>query len=188
MMKILAKSKKRIQTLLLAAAILPGLTACTDDEVGLFIGAVVIGAIVANAPSGSGGSSHDRDHHDNHGGHGYRGSITVDVADLENAQQIDLQEFADRYQMSTESASIFISAMNTAKQGDGKAVADLGLSHDELNALSKYDMPSDAGIEAVAKSIKAETVSTKNMIQDILQTAIQQKNTANNTNAMTKWM
>lgn len=182
-MNVKSKMSARLLALLLVVGVAPGLTGCTDDEIAGAIGGAIIGAIIVGAASGgsSDNGHHDRnDHRDDHRGrdHGRGHYLVAADADSASAKEtVDaaaVEAFAAVNQISVESAQIFTDAMLAAKEGNSQAIMNLGLSHDDLVAISKYQMPAEAGVEALAKNIKAEVAITRTMVQSLIAQVAQQ--------------
>lgn len=179
------KMKKNLLVLALIAALTPGLTACTDDEVGAAIGGIIIGVIIGGAIS-DGHDNHDNDHGRgrDHGGrrggrpgwrHGVNMNASVTGAEVKSQSGVDVNAFASEFAISADSAKTFIAAMEEAKAGNGKVIMSLGFSGDDMKKFSKYEMPSNEGIESLAKNINADSAAVHEMVEVLLDWAIEQR-------------
>ena len=80
-------------------------------------------------------------------------------------------EWAKTFQMSHKSAVKMITAFNEARSGKGQKLAALGLDTADLRSLSKYDMPSDVGIDRLGKNLNQRSQDTKVMIAKLIESA-----------------
>ena len=79
------------------------------------------------------------------------------------------------FAMSFDSADKLVNALNQSKAGDTKALASLGLSRDDVHAMAQMKMPSQAGLDAMAKTLDQDTKATADMVQRLLAKAQEQR-------------
>lgn len=185
------KKVRGIIPLLLVSTAGAGLTGCTDREFAVGLGAIAIGA--GAIAIGSAASSHeDRggwdhrgwDHRGGHWGRGYKGAeasvaesfdSTLKGVDSTSAL-VTPNNWSKTFNISMEASYRLISAFEAAKKEDLQSLLYLGFSHDDLETIAQYSMPSEQGIETVAKKLGEDKVAIRQMVQKLIDIALEQKN------------
>lgn len=178
---------KNFSRLALSVIFVSQVTACTDTEVGLVSGAI-IGAVIADSLNDNDRRSHDGHYHPSpgygsrpgygrHPGPGYgRGgrdgyypramTRTMAVQNSELVSEADSTEIlAERFAITTESASILIAESAKLKAGDSSTLVKLGLTKEELTAMSQGENPSAETLKNFMTILKTDELGAHNIIQ-----------------------
>jgi hypothetical protein len=181
--------------LLLMTSMLPGLTACTDREVAIGFGAAAIGAGAIAIGAAAGSSHSGGGHYVCQGGyrprcHSYRdywGRLHQDCHSVYDScasqrwvphtasssqlreVQLDELDWAETFSMSRGGAEKLLKALEDARSAEKlDSVLALGLSREDISAIGRFSMPSDDGIQSLARSLDQEAGATRDMIQRLV--------------------
>lgn len=188
-------TQTKVAVMLLSASVLSFTPGCTDAEIAGTIGAIAIGAGIAAGAGHNHGHGHYRclggfrdvcHQYVDYYGHlrtecrteydscaerewcPDKAEIEMDLQTSDSKEKLSATEFAKIFEMSFESAESLISAFEMARDGDLKAILDLGLTREDVELLMKAVMPTDAGIEALAKSLDQSVESARALVEQIL--------------------
>lgn len=196
--------KARFVSLALLASVATGTTACTDSEVASFIGGVVIGVIVSDDDGHGHHHGHcqpgyrevcrewrdyygrrHRDCRSEYDSCAYTSSVSL-LANSSFGEELVIEptvtesNVAEKFGLSAEGARKFVSAFEAAQNKDLKPILDLGLSREDVEELGRYSMPSDTGIDALARSLDQHADDARAMVRKLLDKAIEKRDAQRN--------
>ena len=82
--------------------------------------------------------------------------------------EVESSKWAETFGMSFASAEFFTTALENARDGDIKALYDLGLGRADVMALAKEKMPSQEGIDLLARKLDQSKPETQLMLEKLL--------------------
>lgn len=91
------------------------------------------------------------------------------------SKKVVSSDWAAQFNMSFDAAELFVASLEDAKDGDIKALSDLGLGQKDIDRLANERMPSFKGIDALAKTLNMSKSNTRKMVKDLLKEAKNQK-------------
>lgn len=79
-----------------------------------------------------------------------------------------------------ESADQILAALMLAQDGDASGISDLGLAAEDLNALARFEIPSEDGIRRIGASLKHDSIDTTIMVLERLKAEAEAQAAARN--------
>ncbi len=84
-------------------------------------------------------------------------------------------KFSDKFSMGLAGSKLFIDALYAAKGGSLKEIEALGLKKKDIQNIAKFKLPTEAGLDALAKSLDQNKTVVTEMVQTLVDTAKAQK-------------
>ncbi len=183
-------SRKNILVALMLAAVSLQLTACTDEEVAtaVGVGAIVGGAVLIGSQTNCQGAyrtvCHDfRDYY----GHWHsecrrewdscaylvpkREALAEgEIKSIEPSEKIVNEvTWGETFGMSFDTSQKLLDAVNKSRSGDRFALGSLGLSDSDMRKIAQLQLPSDVGIDLLAKNLDTDGATVRKMFVRLIE-------------------
>lgn len=100
----------------------------------------------------------------------------IDVRTRAAAAGLTVEDFAKEYKLTFEGAERLWAALEASDQGDSAPLKALGLSSGDIQSLGQYKLPSDQGIDSLARNLNTRADLTTGMLNRIRAWAISERN------------
>ncbi|MCA2959156.1 MAG: hypothetical protein IOD12_02820 [Silvanigrellales bacterium] len=104
------------------------------------------------------------------------GEERIQVRQHAAANGLTVEAFAKEYWMSFEKAELYWTALDAADQGNAAPLRALGLSSEDIQLIGHMQLPTQAGIDALAKSLDQRADMTTAMINRVRAWSMSEKN------------
>jgi len=114
--------------------------------------------------------SHRRGHRR---GHLYSTGLNLPLV----APIVDVEKVSASFNMNYDNAVVFVDALEAAQEGDASNLFDLGVTEDDLLALSNKRLPGSDSVARIAANLDQDAADTRTMFKALIQGAeVQYKN------------
>jgi hypothetical protein len=99
----------------------------------------------------------------------------IQVRQHAESNGLTVEDFAKEYKLGFDNAEKFWAALDASDQGDAAPLNALGLSSEDIQLLGQYKLPTEQGIDNVARSLDQRADITKGMFNRVRAWALKER-------------